>query len=152
MYKYLFSAVAAVSLLVGPLPVSAQNGVYTPKPGSPERKAIMDALRVPVQKDLKMPIIFVVAPAEPDGYFRVKQGWAFVYAEFRHSDGAPMGPVYYAPADGNISADAAALLHRVHGRWHVLVHIVGGTDIPWVHWGRDYHAPSGLLPNQETSY
>jgi hypothetical protein len=33
--------------------------VSTPEKGSAERKAILDALRVPVERELKQPIVFV---------------------------------------------------------------------------------------------
>ena len=153
MQKSLRSAVLLGSVLLavacGVVPALAQSGVHTPKPGSAERKAIMDALRVPVQHDLKMPVIFVVRHPEPEGYLRVKQGWAFVDAEFRHPNGDPMGPSYYGDAEGGLSADACGLLHRVNGRWRVLVHNVGATDVEWTDWERKYHAPAGLVPNQE---
>jgi hypothetical protein len=51
----------------------AQAGpTYTPKPGSAERKAIVDALRKPVSKKVKTRVIFEL------GYFQVRDGWAMV--------------------------------------------------------------------------
>lgn len=134
--------IALAWLAQGSLPATAQSGVYTPKPGSPKRKAIMDTLRVPVEHDLKMPVIFVVT--DPKTFFRVKQGWAFVGPEFRHSNGDPMGPAYYAEA--NDSDVVIALLHRVHGKWHVVTHDTGAVDVEWPEWSAKYHTPPGLLP------
>src|SRR5215213_5297693 len=53
---------------------SAASGqiAYTPEKGSPERKAIMDALRIPVERELKQKIVFVADD------FRVQGTWAFV--------------------------------------------------------------------------
>ena len=67
----LFAAFAAVS-----------QTVYTPERGSAERKAILDALRIPIERELKQPIIFVA------DNFNVQGNWAFV-------GGMPQG------ADGN---------------------------------------------------
>ena len=50
----------------------AQTAVYTPKPGSPERKQIMDALRAPVEAALKKSVEFKV------DHLKVKNGWAFM--------------------------------------------------------------------------
>jgi hypothetical protein len=59
--------------------ISAQSGTYTPKPGSAERKAIMDAARVPVESELKKKVVFKVER------LKVRAGWAFMM-------GVPQGP------------------------------------------------------------
>jgi len=146
MSKLLLGTVILSAALCGSFtPAFAQSGIHTPKPGSAERKAVLDTLRVPVQRELKMPVIFVVA-AEPRGYFRVKQGWAFVVAEFRHPNGDPMGPAYFAETHGGSSSDACGLLHLVHGRWHIVDHATGPSDVYWGGWQHDYHLPAGLVP------
>ena len=138
------------AIACGVAPALAQSGVTTPKPGSAERKAILDALRVPVQRDLKMPVIFVVHKPVHD--LRVKQGWAFVVAEFRHSNGDPMGPAYFAETHGGSSSDACGLLHLVHGRWRIVDHMTGPSDVYWGEWQREHHTPPGLVPDQETNH
>jgi|GEM_PF-2565853 len=60
---------------------SAQSSVTTPQPGSAAHKAVMDVQRVPVQRALKIPVIFAVKHPQMD--LRVKQGRAFVLARFR---------------------------------------------------------------------
>lgn len=142
MHKTLTFGLIVLALACGLAPAHAQGGVYTPAAGSPERKAIMNALRVPVQRDLHMPVIFVVSSPAHD--LRVKQGWAFVVAQFRHSNGDPMGPAFF-DHDG-MDDSASALLHRVGGQWRVVAHNTGATDVVWENWGRTYHAPSGLVP------
>src|SRR5688500_16053617 len=57
---------------------------YTPEKGSPERKAILDALRIPVERALQQPIVFV-----PDN-FKVQGAWAFI-------SGTPQAPGGGAP-------------------------------------------------------
>ena len=147
MHKLLLAAGFLSAVLCGSVaPAFAQSSLHTPKPGGQERKAIMNALRVPVQRDLKMPVIFVVAPHEPDGYFRVKSGWAFVVAEFRHPNGDPMGPAYFAETHGMNSSNACGLLHFVHGRWLIVDHRTGPSDVYWADWQRKHHTPPGLMP------
>src|SRR5262245_32169727 len=50
----------------------AQNQPYTPEKGSPERKAIVDALRVPVERKLRQEVIFKI------DHLKVMNGWAFL--------------------------------------------------------------------------
>ncbi len=141
-----------VSLAAGGLPALAQNGIYTPKVGSAERKAIMNAFRIPVEQDLRrnaspaaplaiprIPILFVIV--DPRADLRVKQDWAFVRAILNHPDGRQLD--YDTPV-------AAGLLHRVHGRWHVIRHETGGEEEPWTGWGHQYHAPPDLIPKAES--
>ena len=125
-------------------PAAAHSGVFTPAPGSNERKAILNALRLPVEKDLGMPVIFVVH--HPEIFFRVEADWAFVGADFRHPDGSPMGESYYARSNDQNSDTVLALLHRSHGHWRVVNHDTGAVDAAWADWSRQYHAPSDLFP------
>src|SRR5271170_1656901 len=61
-------------LLCCALGVSARQALHTPAPGSKEREAIMNALRVPVEKEAQASVTF----------FQVKvksaKGWAWVTA------------------------------------------------------------------------
>ena len=137
-------------LATGSLPAAAQSGVYTPRPGSPERRDIMNALRVPVEKDLaynaspetkgkfvKIPVVFKIP--DPKTFLRVSQNWAFVYAVLCHPDGTEFR--YDTPV-------AVALLHRSHRRWSVIAHETGleVSPFPWGKWSRQYHTPPGLFP------
>ena len=131
-----------VTLALQAPPAAAQSGVYTPKPGSPERKVLMNTLRVPVEKDLGMRVIFVIT--RPTESLRVLHDWAFINAEFRHENGDPMGEAYYDATDD--SDLVVALLHRVHGRWHVVTHDTGTVDVGWPGWSKQYHAPAALFP------
>src|SRR5688572_26570100 len=60
------------------------QGATTPKMGSAERKAIMDALRVPIQKKLKKKIVFKV------DHIKVQNGWAFLYGVPQQPNGKAM--------------------------------------------------------------
>ena len=121
---------------------TTSSAFHTPKIGSKERKEIMDALRVPVEKDLKMRVVFVVT--EPQIGFRVVRDWVFVNARFVHSDGTPMGKSYYG--SGEISDNVQALLHRIWGKWKIVTHVTGASDVEWEDWPKKYHAPAAVIP------
>jgi hypothetical protein len=57
----------------------AQDTPQTPEPNSPERRAIMNSLRVPVEKELKQKVVFRIRR------LNVQNGWAFL-------DGVPQQP------------------------------------------------------------
>ena len=126
---------------------SAQLGgstVYTPEKGSPERKAILDALRVPVEKKLKQPVIFKI------DHFKVQNGWAFLLAAPQRADGGQIdykGTVYQDAVDaGAFDNGLVALLHNVNGKWKLVQYVIGATDVPYVDWDKTYHAPRGIFP------
>ena len=62
--------IIAFALLIGTSSVFAQ----TFEMGTPERKAVMDALRVPVQKDLGVPVQFVVQTLNVVGNYAFMMG------------------------------------------------------------------------------
>jgi hypothetical protein len=98
--------------------VEAQAGpTYTPKPGSAERKAIIDALRKPVMKKVKTRVIFEL------GYFKVRDGWAMVSGSALKADGTRFGDEY-------LWGEVTALLRKEKKTWRVLVWgFASGTDV-----------------------
>ena len=78
---------------------------YTPKPGSAERKAILDALRMPVEREARQKVVFYGVS------IKVEKGWAFVHAISMDKAGkkAVLGDL-----------DTAGLLRKQNGRWKVL--------------------------------
>ncbi len=89
----------------------ANVAVHTPKPGSKERGAIMNALRVPVQKfhKGKRPTFTYV------DNFRVGGGWAHLSAMTVDGKGKPLGPDPEQPYIG-----LSALLKLQNGKWRVV--------------------------------
>ena len=75
------------------------SGVHTPVKGSPERKAIMDALREGDKHNFDKPVIYKV------NYLKVRNGWAW-------TDVTPLDEKGNALAEGE-----QALLHYENGRW-----------------------------------
>ena len=105
---------------------AADGGTFTPKPGSPERVAICDALRVYVEKQHAM------APLKKKIVFKINR--ITVNGNYAFFDGVP---VY---ADGSAALydslpDMAYvfLLGKASGRWTVLADFCG-TDVPDASW------------------
>lgn len=123
------------------------QAVYTPEKGTAERKAILDTLRVPVERDLKQKIVFVA------DHFSVSGNWAFVSGEPQSADG--VRPDYsntkYAEA---VESDAFdnnffALIKRTSGKWKVVTYLMGCTDVCYLEWPRQYKAPKAIFPYTE---
>ena len=121
----------------------AQQGAYTPAPGSAERKAIAEALRPPVERELKQKVVFKV------DRLKVQGGWAFLR-------GVPQTPAggrldYKATSyrqqveEGVFDDGIVALLRKQGGRWRVVKYVVGATDVPYVTWDKDYKAPAAIF-------
>ena len=82
--------------------LSQPSVLYTPSKESSERKEILRELRAHLKKSFKVDAVFVV------GYFRVKDGWAWIETK-PHS---PDGKNAYEPI--------AALLHLEKGKWKII--------------------------------
>jgi len=106
----------------------------SPGAGTPQRKAILDALRPAVERQLGVrPIEFVVEE------IRVGGGWAFVrVTPRRKGGGAIRNPDQ--EADG---VHTEAVLRQVGGRWQVKEFGIGSTDVWWI--GLCRETPAGLM-------
>lgn len=87
----------AISVTASSLAFAA--GPYTPKPGSPERKAILNAMREVVKRMSGLDVVFVVP------YLKVDQGWAWIHTRPQSRDGR-----------GHYE-DVSMLLHKRQGQW-----------------------------------
>ncbi len=96
-------------LLVLALAIAAHAEVYEPKPGSPERKAIMEAMREPISKHVGKPVIFT-------GELKVSGDWARFGGNVAPKDGKPpKGDTKF-----DLELDFFALLRKEGGEWKVL--------------------------------
>lgn len=122
--------------------------VTSPKPGDPQRKAILDVLRVPVEKDLKKKVVFQV------DRLKVAGEWAFLIGKPRLASGKPM--VYtdtrYAEAqrEGAFDDWICALLQRrkdARGKsvWRVVRYAIGATDVVYEPWPQEFNAPPAIF-------
>ncbi len=117
---------------------------YTPQAGSPARKAIMDAARVPVTKELAgQKIVFVVRK------LNLLQGWAYLEAVPRLKNG---GKVNYkitrhaeAVREGFFDEWVGVLLKHNGDQWIVKTYVIGATDYPVVAWPGKFGAPAALF-------
>lgn len=114
------------------------------RPDRPELKAILDALRAPVEKKLKPPVLFKI------DHISTQEGWAFM-------TGVPQRPggkkIDYTktPYAEQVKAGAFddwifALLRKRSGRWQVVDYTIGATDVGWMGWERKYRAPRAIFP------
>jgi hypothetical protein len=136
-----------VLFLLAFVSAAASQTVYTPERGSAERKAIVDALRVPVERELKQKIVFTADT------FNVQGNWAFLSGTPQTPDG---GRPRYA---GTVYADAVeagafdnnyfALMRKTSGRWRVVKYAIGCTDVCYLDWWRTFRAPKAIFPHTE---
>lgn len=134
----------AVLLLAFAATAEAQQRPRTPERGSPERQALMDALREPVRREVGKPVIFEVRE------LRVLADWAFADVSPRNLDGSPLDyagtPMEEAWRDGLVDDGMYALLRRTGGRWRVLRYAIGPTDVAWMAWEEELNAPRAVFP------
>lgn len=125
--------------------VATAQAVYTPEKGSAERTAILAALRIPVEKTLKQNIVFVT------DHFSVNGTWAFV-------SGQPTTPTGGKPSlkgtifDGDedmFDNNFFGLLRKTGGKWKVVTHALGCTDVCFADWWKKYKAPKSIFPYTE---
>lgn len=131
------------TLLLFSLTAFAQTKTYTPAPGSVERKAIMDGLRIPVEKELKKKVVFKI------DHLKVKDGWAFMRGVPQQPDGKKMD---YKDTehqkwidDGLFDDWICALLHKEGGKWRKVIYIIGATDVPYIGWDKAFKAPPEIF-------
>jgi hypothetical protein len=121
--------------------------VYTPEKGSAERTAILNALRAPVEKELKQKISFNADT------FNVQGAWAFLSGEPLGSDGKRPNykntPYQRAINAGAFDNNFFAILKKSGAKWKVVHYAIGCTDVCYATWWKDYKAPKALFPYTE---
>ena len=136
-------AAIVLPLLIAVSAARAQD-VHTPEAGSKERKAIMDALRVPFERDLKQDVIFVV------DMLKVSEDWAIARVTPQKPGG---GKIDYSRTKyneqieaGMFDASGEALLQMKGGpdAWKVVKWRFGATDTALSTWVKEFDAPASL--------
>jgi len=93
-------------------------------PASPQRKAVLDALRPPVEAKIGRSVEFVVQ------VLRVEDGWAFVMADPQRKSGKPIdGNRYFDDFDNMDGLRVDAVLQLKGGRWRIVDLAIGATDV-----------------------
>lgn len=133
----------AAALMLAAGHAQAQR-VHTPATGTPERRLLMDALRLRMQRELNKPMIFQVQQ------LRVLGDWAFAEVVPRKPDGSAFDyrgtPFEQEKRDGVLDDASVALLRRVNGAWRVVRLAIGPTDVAWWGWEKETGAPRAVLP------
>lgn len=126
---------------------AAGQAIYTPEKGSAERKAILDALRIPVERDLKQKIFF---NAE---HFNVSGNWAFLGGDPQTASGERpnyRGTRYQSAIDSDaFDNNFFAILKKSAGKWKVVTYAIGCTDVCYADWWKKYKAPKMIFPYTE---
>ena len=116
---------------------------HTPAAGTEERAAIMDALRIPVEKDLKQRVIFKVER------LRVAGDWAYARVSPTQPDGDEIDfskTKYRKQVElGAFDPQGEALLRLDDDGWTVLEWAFGGTDVASATWSEKYDFPESIL-------
>jgi len=137
----------AILLLLAVAIAAVAQTAYTPEKGSPERKAILDALRLPVERDLKQKVVFVA------DNFKVQGNFAFVSGTPQNSSGEDPDYARTKYADqvdsGAFDNNFFALLKKTSGKWRVTHYLIGCTDVCYADWWRRFRAPKAIFPYTE---
>jgi len=101
------------------------SGFIVPPPGSALRKSVLDGLRPAIERRLGPNVEFKVT------LVRVQGQWAFVVADPQHKGGKPIdGQRIFGEDFGNMDGlRVDAVLRKQRGRWTVVDHSIGATDV-----------------------
>lgn len=111
---------------------------YEPPRGSPVRAAIMDSVRIPVERELGPPVLLTVTALNVEGT------WAFASVKAIRPDGKldwSRTRHARAMASGAMSDSILALLRANGDQWSVVEFALGPTDVPWISWSAKYRIP-----------
>lgn len=113
-----------------------------PAKGSAERAAILDALRPAVETEMRGPVEFVIS------VLRASPNWAFVQANPQRPGGGAIDPETTGFAGDTDFMDGLtiyALLAFQSGRWNLVDHYVGPTDVAYAHWPQRFGVPPAIV-------
>lgn len=103
----------------------------------------MDALRVPVSKELKQDVIFTV------NTLNVQGDWAFYSGEPKAKGGGDINwkiTEYQEYIDnGDFERGLNALLKKTDGKWSVTTYLMNCHDVCYSEWDKEYNAPKAIF-------
>ena len=105
--------------------LAAAASFIVPPPGSVQRREILAALRPSVEKQLGPNVELRLT------LIRVQRDWAFVVADPQRRGGKPIdGDKIFGEHFGNMDGlRIEAVLRRQNGRWKLVDHGIGATDV-----------------------
>jgi hypothetical protein len=142
MPRSLRLSLMALAVLCAAAAASAQEA-RTPAPGSAERKALTDALRAPVERELRQKVVFKI------DHLKTLGGWAFLRGVPQRPGGGKVD--YNSTAyrrrieDGVFDDWVCALLRKKAGKWQVVKYVIGATDVVYEGWDAEHGAPSAIF-------
>lgn len=135
-------AILTSTAVIPAMRASAQSIVLVPR-GSPERKAILDVVRVPVERRLGIKVIFEVERLAVFG------DWAFAEVHPRTEAGGRIDyrrTRYARDYVPDLDSDLVlTLLRRSGASWVVVQEAFLPTDVAWEEWVRSYKLPRRLF-------
>jgi hypothetical protein len=113
-----------MTLLLCAVALAAAHPPASAPIGTADRKAILQALRAPVERQLGKPVEFVVSE------LRGEPGWVFIQAEPQRPGGRRIDGRSYFPDDwDNMDGlTTTAILRKSRGRWRVRAMRIGALD------------------------
>jgi hypothetical protein len=115
---------------------------------SPERKAILAALKAGLQADLRLKPKLVVKSLV------IKNGFAYFIGHVKNPDGKEIDfrkTAYKEEVEAGVfdGDNTNALLKKIKGKWKVLTFAVGPSDVPWGCWWKEFKAPKEIFDYAE---
>jgi len=115
---------------------------------SPERKAILNALKEALRPDLNLTPKLVVKKLV------TKNGFAYFIGRVKNEKGGEIDfrKTAYKEAvkEGVFDGDRTnALLRKTGNKWKVLTFVIGPTDVPWGCWWKKFKAPKDIFDYTE---
>src|SRR5215211_9530186 len=143
MPRRLRLSVLALVIVAAAAGVTSAQEAHTPAPGSAERKAIADALRAPVEKELRQKVVFKIDHLKASG------DWAFLRGVPQRPGGGRVDygntPYRQRIEDGVFDDWICALLRKRAGKWQVVKYVIGATDVVYEGWDGEYDAPPAIF-------
>lgn len=141
MLKKTFLSLLIVLILAS---AALAQKVYIPGKDSAERKAILNALRVSVEKELKQKISFKIDT------FNVQGAWAFLSGEPQNAAGTDQPnykrTIYQKAIDEEMfDNNFFAVMKKSGKQWTVITYAIGCTDVCYMTWAEDYNAPKAIF-------
>jgi hypothetical protein len=123
--------------------VRSKTETFTPAKDSAERTAIMDALRVPIGKELKQEVIFTVDK------LKVQGDWAFFSGQPKSKNGGEpdwkITKYQEFKNSGDFEEGLYALLKNTGGKWEVVKYMMNCHDVCYLGWDKEYKAPKAIF-------
>jgi len=129
--------------VISVLALTSASAQAVRKPNAKERKAVLDGLRVRVQKELGQKVVFRVDD------IRIYKTWSFM----RGQPLSPSGKVIdykktiYKEAlkEGLFDDWVCAVLKRKNNKWIIVRYVLGATDVAYDGWDQELGLPRALF-------